>query len=133
MALAMKQSNQLASAREGKVTLTTWGQDRSFKQMLELLRTVDVQIAGPGSSHMNELFLGDGAVSIGYGVLGGPWSGPSCFKSGPEGGCLAVFLDDYFISGISYLKGLWKARYDLPNAGAQGYRISREKNSRAKV
>jgi hypothetical protein len=44
-----------------------------------------------------------------------------------------VFLDDYFISGISYLKGLWKARYDLPNAGAQGYRISREKNSRAKV
>ena len=35
-----------------------------------------------------------------------------------------MFLDDYFISGISYLKGLWKARYDLPNAGAQGYRIS---------
>ena len=40
-----------------------------------------------------------------------------------------MFLDDYFISGISYLKGLWKARYDLPNAGPQGYRITREKES----
>ena len=57
--------HQIVSNVGGKVTLATWGRDRSFKQMLELLRTVDVQIAGPGSSHMNELFLGDGAVSIG--------------------------------------------------------------------
>ena len=66
VALAMKQTvNGQELARAGTVTLTTWGRDRSFKKMLELLRTVDVQIAGPGSSHMNELFLGDGAVSIG--------------------------------------------------------------------
>ena len=81
-----------------KVTLTSWGAPglRSFKSKLELLRTVDIQISGPGSTKMNEVFLGNGAVSIGYGVVGGFWT-PAlpAPKAGNGGGKLAVFFDDY--------------------------------------
>ena len=122
-----------AALPSANVTVVTWGRTShnsvaspvaSMAKMLQLLRTVDVQIAGPGSSHMNELLLGDGAVSIGYGTAA---LGPDgrCVPD-LRGECIAGYLDDYMVPGLSYVKAFWKARYDVGNLrpGSLGVTLS---------
>ncbi|CAF3822772.1 unnamed protein product [Rotaria sp. Silwood1] len=74
---------------------------------LRLLRTMDIQITGPGTGAMYQTFLPDGSVVINVGGL-------IQLRAEDQNITYTSFMEQYMTSGAPYLKGLYYPINDRP-------------------
>ena len=67
---------------------------------LDILRTMDIHVTGPGTGQFYQTFLSDGSVTINLGGVG-------TMKEGNRSIHYTKFMEQYITSGTPYLKGLF--------------------------